>query len=87
MDRRADIYALGVVLFEMLTGHPPFQADHPGATLLKIVTAPMPSPHDLNPEVSDGMDAIVLKATAKDCSERYQTAAEMRQALQDLAGD
>ena len=87
VDRRADIYALGVVLFEMLTGHPPFQADHPGAILLKIVTAPMPSPHDLNPAVPEEMDAIVLKATAKDCSQRYQTAAEMRQALRNLAGD
>ncbi len=84
VDHRADVYALGVVLFEMLTGHPPFQAEHPGATLLKIVSEAMPSPRDLNPAVSSEMEAVVLKSTAKDQAQRYQSAAEMRQALQAL---
>jgi serine/threonine protein kinase len=82
VDHRADIYALGTVLFEMLTGHPPFQADNPGATILKVVSEAMPSPRDLNPSVPAGMEAIILKAAAKEPSQRYQTAAEMRQALQ-----
>ena len=87
VDHRADIYALGVVLFEMLTGHPPFHADNPGATLLKIVSEPMPPPSSLNPAVWAELEAAVLKATAKDRSQRYQTAAEMRQAIQALTAE
>jgi CheY-like chemotaxis protein/predicted Ser/Thr protein kinase len=84
IDRRTDIYALGVVLFESLTGQPPFRADNPGATLLKVISEPMPSPRALNPSVPAEMEAIILKATAKDRTQRYQTAAHMRQALQAL---
>jgi len=87
VDHRADIYALGVVLFEMLTGQPPFQADNPGAILLKLVSEPMPSPCALNPSVLAEMEAIILKATAKDRSQRYQTAVEMYQALQALRSE
>jgi len=84
VDQRTDIYALGVVLFEMLIGRPPFQADSPGATLLKIVSEPLPSPRALNPAVSAEMEGVILKATDKDPERRYQVAIEMRQALQDF---
>ncbi len=85
IDYRADIYALGVVLFEMLTGRTPFQAENPGAKLIKVISEPMPSPRDYNSSVSAEMESIVLKAAAKDRLRRYQSAAEMRQALQALA--
>jgi len=87
IDHRTDIYALGVVMFEALTGQLPFQTDNPGATLLKIISEPMPSPRDLDPSVPVGMAAVILKATAKDPARRYQSAAEMRQALQSIPQD
>ncbi|MCP4535569.1 MAG: protein kinase [Chloroflexi bacterium] len=86
VDHRADIYALGVVMFEMLVGSPPFQADNPGTTILKLISEPIPSPCALNPSVSDKMEAVIVKATSKDCTKRYQTAAEMGQALGALPG-
>lgn len=86
VDHRADIYALGVVMFEMLAGSPPFQADNPGTTLLKLLSEPTPSLCALNPSVPDEMEAVILKATAKDRTQRYQTAGEMGQALTDLSG-
>jgi tRNA A-37 threonylcarbamoyl transferase component Bud32/CheY-like chemotaxis protein len=86
VDHRADIYALGVVMFEMLTGCTPFQADNPGATLLKLISEPTPSPRTLNSSVSDEMEAVIMKATAKDRTRRYQTAVEMHRALGTLPG-
>lgn len=84
VDHRTDIYSLGIVLFEMVTGQPPFQADSPSATLLKLVSEPMPSSRTLSPAVSAEMESVISKAADKDPSRRYQTAVEMRHALQAL---
>jgi tRNA A-37 threonylcarbamoyl transferase component Bud32/CheY-like chemotaxis protein len=84
VDHRADIYATGVVLFEMLVGHPPFRADNPSATILKLVSEPMPSARALRPSISAETEAVILKATAKAPSQRYQTAAKMCEAIQAL---
>ena len=83
-DHRTDIYSLGIVLFEMVTGRPPFQADSPSATLLKLISEPMPSPRALTPAVSAEIETVIFRATDKDPARRYQTAAEMRHALQAL---
>ncbi len=83
IDGRADIYALGIILFEMLTGQQPYQADTPMAVAIKHITDPVPHIRKINPQLSERVDAIIQKAMAKDKNERYATAVEMTNALQD----
>ncbi len=74
---RSDLYSLGVVLYEMLTGHVPFEADTPVAISAKHVNEPPPPPKEANPEVSEGMNALILKLLAKKPEERYADAPEL----------
>ena len=78
VDARSDVYASGCVLFELLTGEPPFTGDSPVAVAYQHVREDPKSPSSLNPRVTQQLDAIVLKAMAKGPANRYQSAAEMR---------
>ncbi len=78
VDARSDVYAAGCVLFELLTGEPPFTGDSPVAVAYQHVREDPKPPSSLNPRVNPALDAIVLKAMAKGPANRYQSAAEMR---------
>ncbi|WP_158850475.1 Stk1 family PASTA domain-containing Ser/Thr kinase [Saccharothrix deserti] len=78
VDGRSDVYASGCVLFELLTGEPPFTGDSPVAVAYQHVREEPKPPSSLNPKVTPALDSIVLKAMAKGPANRYQSAAEMR---------
>ncbi|MBM3130312.1 MAG: serine/threonine protein kinase [Chloroflexi bacterium] len=80
-DARSDIYALGVMLYQLCTNHLPFDADTPYAIILKHLTAPLPPPRTLRPDLPDAIERVILKSLAKDPDDRYQTAGEMGQAI------
>lgn len=78
VDARSDVYAAGCVLFELLTGEPPFTGDTPVAVAYQHVREDPRSPSQVNPAVPPALDAVVLKALSKNPANRYQSAAEMR---------
>ena len=83
----ADIYAIGVILFEMLCGRVPFEGESAVAIAMKQVGEEPPRPSSINPKVSPALDAVVLTALAKDPAARYGSAAEMAAALDAAVAD
>ncbi len=85
VDARTDIYSLGLVLYECLTGRRPFEAETPWAVMQMQLSAPVPTPLDLVPTLPPALAQVVLRATAKHPAERFQTAEALAAALREIA--
>jgi tetratricopeptide (TPR) repeat protein/tRNA A-37 threonylcarbamoyl transferase component Bud32 len=81
LDHRTDLYSLGIVLYEMATGVVPFTAETPMAVIVKHIIEPLPLPRAINPELPEAVERVILKALAKDPSDRFAQAGEMAQAF------
>lgn len=81
LDARSDVYALGVVLFELITGREPFEAETPVALLLKHINEPMPSPRSFRGGISGAVEQVIFRATAKHPDDRYPSAGELAEAF------
>ena len=87
IDGRTDLYSLAAVLYELLTGHPPYPGDRLDTVLNAVLTQEPKAPSTLNSAISPGLEAVLLKSLQKLPDDRYRSAQELRAALQDaLAG-
>jgi serine/threonine-protein kinase len=84
VDGRADVYALGIVLYELITGRRPYEADTPMAVVLKHITDALPRPSLFTADLPDEVEWVLEKALAKEAGERYENMAAFEQALNDL---
>jgi serine/threonine-protein kinase len=82
VDQRSDVYSVGIVLYEMLTGKVPFTGDTPLEIAMKHLSEVPVPPSELRDDVPEDLDLIALRALAKDPEDRYQTAAEMSAELE-----
>lgn len=84
-DHRSDIYSLGAILYEMVTGTTPFEGESPYVIMNARVTGDPPAPRKLNPEISPALEEVILHALERDPRQRYASAAELKRDLDDLS--
>lgn len=84
LDARTDVYSLGVVLYELLVGRVPFQADTPYAVIHDHIFTPLPLPRNIQPELPEALERLLLKALAKEPDDRFQSVAEMTAAFGEV---
>lgn len=84
IDHRADVYALGIVLFELVTGRKPFQADTPMAVVVKQINEPLPRPRELISSLPDAVEKIIFKALQKRPEDRFQDMESFASAMESL---
>ena len=84
VDGRSDIYSLGVIFYEMVTGRLPFQGDTPFSTVMKHKAERPKDPRDLNAQVPQSLSRVILKCLEKEPDKRYQTTDELKQELADI---
>ena len=87
VDERADVYSLGVTLYEMLSGQPPYMADSVLTLIMMVLNDPLPDLSEARPGIPGSLQVVVQKALAKEPSERYQTMAEMADALRQVQAE
>ena len=86
LDGRSDIYSFGVILYELLTGQPPYDAETPIGVIFRHINDPLPPPQELNPNLSTDIVAVLIKAMAKAPANRYATAGDLVTAFQAAMG-
>jgi eukaryotic-like serine/threonine-protein kinase len=87
VDRRADLFSMGVILWEVLTGRRLFKADSEAVTLARLLVEPIPAPREIHPGVPPALDRVAVHALQRDPEQRFQTATEMSDALERAARD
>ena len=85
LDGRSDVYALGVILYHMLTGHVPYQADTPMSQAMMHVLEPLPNILEVRPDLPEETQLVIEKAMAKDRNDRYETATALANSVEELA--
>jgi serine/threonine protein kinase len=87
IDHRSDVYSLGVTLFEMIHGRPPFEADSTMSLMMMHLNDPVPDLRQVQPDAPESLVQVIERCLAKDPNQRYQTAAELAAALKRVATD
>ncbi len=85
IDGRSDIYALGIICFEMLTGRRPFEDTTPTKVMMKHIIDPVPAIREVNPDLPEGVDELINRSLAKEPTDRYTTASELTATLESLS--